>query len=334
MTVVDALGAADRRIDDTPGGKIVEPEFVPAWWLKNPHLQTLFPVFFRLRPQPRLERERVELPDGEFVDIDWTGAGRRLALILHGLEGSSASHYARGLLSALSARGFRAGVFHFRGCSGELNRLARTYHSGDTGDLAYVVTRLRERQSDAPLSLVGFSLGGNVLLRWLAETGTSAPVNGAVAVSVPFSLADVAARLEQGLSRIYQRHLVAALKRKMRHKQRFIALPDCVKDFSADRTFRTFDDHVTAPLHGFVDADTYYREASSGPVLKRIRRPTLIIQARDDPFMTPSVIPEAGDLSQSIRLELSPRGGHVGFITGALPGRHRYWLEERIPRFL
>lgn len=327
-------GAGARSPGAASSGAVVESEFVPAWWLKGPHLQTLWPVLFRWRPKPPLQRERVELPDGDFVDIDWSGRGERLALILHGLEGSSDSHYARGLLGALSRRGFRAGVFHFRGCSGPLNRLARNYHSGDTADLSYVAARIIERRKGKPISLIGFSLGGNVLLKWLAETGDDAPVNAAVAVSVPFSLADVASRLERGASRLYQRRLVSALKRKMRRKLASRPLPPGVLDFAADRTFRQFDDHVTAPLHGFADADDYYRRASCAPMLHRVRRPTLVIHALDDPFMTPAVVPEAAALSPQIRLELSPRGGHVGFVAGRLPGRPRYWLEERIPRFL
>lgn len=317
-----------------PSGSVIESEFVPAWWLKGPHSQTLWPVLLGRRPKPRLKRERIELPDGDFIDIDWTGRGERLVLILHGLEGSSQSHYARGLLGALAGRGFRVGVVHFRGCSGPLNRLARNYHSGDTADLAYVVARVLERRGGRPLSLVGFSLGGNVLLKWLAENGAAAPVDAAVAVSVPFSLADVALRLERGGSRLYQWRLVSALKRKMRRKLKSRPVPPGVGSFAADRTFHQFDDHVTAPLHGFKGADDYYRRASCFPLLKRVGRPTLIIHALDDPFMTTAVVPEATDLSPQIRLEISARGGHVGFVAGALPGRARYWLEERIPRFI
>jgi predicted alpha/beta-fold hydrolase len=316
------------------GGAIVESGFRPAWWLRNPHLQTLWPVLFRWRPRPRLVRERVEMPDGDFVDIDWGGDGERLALILHGLEGSSSSPYARGLVSALARRGFRAGVLHFRGCSGTLNRLPRNYHSGDTADLAYVASRLVASRGGRPISVVGFSLGGNVLLRWLAETGSDAPVDAAAAVSVPFLLAEVASRLERGPSRLYQWRLVSALKSKMRLKLRRRSFPPGIGDFAAAQTFFEFDNWVTAPLHGFAGADDYYERASCRPVLGRIRRPTLIVHALDDPFMTPGVVPKAGELSPQIRLEISAGGGHVGFITGALPGRPRYWLEDRIPRFL
>ena len=326
--------AGARVPGTTAAGGVFESEFMPAWWLSNPHLQTLWPVLFRWRPRPSLERERVELPDGDFVDIDWAGDGERLALILHGLEGGSNSPYARGLLSALVRRGFRAGVLHFRSCSGTLNRLPRTYHSGDTADLAYVASRIVAGRGGKPLSLVGFSLGGNVLLKWLAETGDDAPVDAAVTVSVPFLLAEVASRLERGASRLYQWSLVSALKRKMRRKLDSRPLPPGIVDFAAARTFYQFDNQVTAPLHGFAGADDYYRRASCRPVLGRVRRPTLIIHALDDPFMTPRVLPEARELSPQIRLEISAAGGHVGFIEGAIPGWPGYWLERRIPDFL
>ena len=315
-------------------GVVVESGFAAAWWLQNPHLQTLWPVLFRRLPRPRRARQRVELPDGDFVDIDWAGQGDRRALILHGLEGNSDSPYARGLLNALSIRGFRAGVLHFRGCSGSSNRLARSYHSGDTADLDYVVARLTAENGTEPLYLIGFSLGGNVLLKWLAETGANAPVRAAVAVSVPFSLAEVASKLERGASRLYQWRLVSAMKRKMLRKMRTRPMPASIGKFTDARTFYQFDNQVTAPLHGFADADDYYRRASCGPLLHHLRIPTLIIHALDDPFMTPSVVPRARQLSAHIRLELSSRGGHVGFITGKIPGRPRYWLEQRIPRFL
>lgn len=330
----DAGTAAGAEAAIAGGGRIVDSGFSPAWWLKNPHLQTLWPVLLRPRPAVAFERERVELADGDFVDVDWCGSGARLALILHGLEGSSRSPYALGLVSTLAARGWRAGVFHFRGCSGSLNRLPRSYHSADTADLDTVVMRLTGARPDRPVCVIGVSLGGNVLLKWLAERGAGAPVTAAAAVSVPFDLAAVAARLERGLSRLYQWHLVSALKEKMRRKLELRPMAIRLQDFENARTLHEFDDRVTAPLHGFADADDYYRRASCGPALHRIARPTLIIQAADDPFMSPGVVPDAGALSAHVTLELSPCGGHVGFVAGAVPGRARYWLERRIPEYL
>jgi predicted alpha/beta-fold hydrolase len=330
--------AAGGAANTTPGGfshGVVNSDFVPAWWLKDPHLQTLWPALCRLPPNVTLDRERLELADGDFVDLDWNRGGtRRIALILHGLEGGSRSPYALGMLAALEHRGWRAGALHFRGCSESLNRLARNYHSGDTADLGFAVARIRQRWPGAPLVIIGYSLGGNVLLKWLAEHKHAAPVAAAVAVSVPFSLAEVATRLERGASRIYQWRLLSNLKRKMRRKLKARPMPLSLDDVETSTTFWEFDDRVTAPLHGFADAATYYREASCGPALRDIARPTLIIHALDDPFMLESVVPAANALSPQVRLELSPKGGHVGFIGGAVPGRPRYWLEERIPRFL
>ena len=310
-------------------------DFRPAWWLPGPHLQTLWAALFRRFGRPRLERQRLELPDGDFLDLDWNRGkpadDTPIVLLLHGLQGSSESPYAWGLLAEFERRGWRAAVMHFRGCSGEPNRLARSYHSGDTGDVACVVEYLRGRFPDRPVFVAGFSLGGNVLLKWLGETGREAPISGAVAVSVPFDLGQCADRLEQGFSTIYRRHLVGELHRGVQLK--FSTWPEPPIDLGRLprwRTFREFDENVTAPLHGFQGAEDYYRRSSSGPFVGLIRIPTLIIQAEDDPFLPGLSKPR---LSSWVRLEASRRGGHVGFVAGAVPGKPRYWLEERIPAF-
>ena len=308
--------------------------FHPAWWCRNPHLQTILPN--RLRPAPRIafRRERVELPDGDFIDIDWTLRSRGpLVLLLHGLQGSSRSRYARALARSFDRAGWRAAVVHFRGCSGEPNRLARSYHSGETGDFDYVVRRVRAREPDVPLAAVGVSLGGNVLLKWLGERGAEAPLAAAVAISVPFVLARAAATLESGFARLYQWELLHALKRALAEKRRRVEVP-LGRELRQLRRMRDFDDHVTAPLHGFRDAEHYYAASSSRPWLGRIRVPTLLLQARDDPFMTPDVIPEPHELAPCVTLEAHAHGGHVGFVGGRWPWRPRYYLEERVPRFL
>ena len=323
-----------------PGGpsstRSVAPRnrFRPAWWLPGPHLQTLWPALLRRRGKPALLRERIELGDGDFLDLDWNdGAGPTtpVVLLLHGLEGSSASPYAWGLLAAFARRGWPAAVMHFRGCSGEPNRLERSYHSGETGDLAWLADEVGRRHPHRPLFAVGVSLGGNVLLKWLGETGTGSPLAGAAAVSVPFDLGQCADRIERGFSRVYRRYLVGQLHRTVREKfgSRDTSPVDLAK-LSRWRTFREFDENVTAPLHGFEGAEDYYRRASSGPYVSRIRVPTLIVQARNDPFLPGSVLPR---VSTSVRLEASPGGGHAGFVSGIVPGRPRYWLDERIPAF-
>ena len=316
-------------------GIVAAGGFTPAWWLPGPHLQTLWPALVR-RPRPvRVTRERFELPDGDFVDLDRTGGGSGpIVVILHGLQGSSRSSYAHGLLGAFRRRGWRGVVMHFRGCSGEPNRLPRTYHSGETGDFGHVVRSLRERHPSTPVAAVGFSLGGNVLLKWLAERGNAAEVVAAVAVSVPFRLDRAADRLERGFSRTYKRHLIADLRRAVLRKFRRRPCPIDLAAVCREKTFRGFDDRVTAPLHGFRDAEHYYAAASCRQYLREVARPTLIVHALDDPFMTRDVVPEPAELAPSIRLELSEAGGHVGFVEGGAPWTARYWLEDRIPRFL
>jgi predicted alpha/beta-fold hydrolase len=313
----------------------MEP-FEPAWWCRGPHRQTLWAALARRPPAVRLRRERLELPDGDFLDLDWAAdrpSGPRV-LLLHGLEGSARSNYARGMLAALTRLGFRPALLHFRGCSGEPNRLDRSYHSGETGDLDRVVRLLRAREPSAPLAVVGYSLGGNVLLKWLGEQGERAPVQAAVAVSVPFVLEESVRRMARGLSRLYQWRLLAALRRSLRRKFDGRPAPIAPAELARLRDFRTFDERVTAPLHGFGGAAHYYRAASCRPYLARIAVPTLIVHAADDPFLTAAAIPAAHELAPPVRLELSARGGHVGFVAGRWPWRARYWLEERVPAWL
>ena len=312
------------------------PVFQPAWWLPNPHLQTLWAALCHPSPCLSLRRERLELPDGDFLDLDWTpGNHGPIVIILHGLEGSSRSGYAQGMLAALVARGWRGMVLHFRGCSGESNRLARSYNAGDTQDLSYVVAMLKARESDTALAAIGYSLGGNMLLKWLGETGTQTPLQAAAAVSVPFLLETAARRMGQGLSRLYQAHMLYSMRASYRAKLARLQqqLPFTLKELAALKDFYAFDDTITAPLHGYAGVDDYYRRASCRSYLKHIKVPTLIVHAVDDPFMLPETIPHTSELSPGITLELSLHGGHVGFISGP-PWRPVYWLEQRIPAFL
>lgn len=310
--------------------------FKPAWWLPGPHLQTMWPTFSRKRVQVPLQRERIELSDGDFVDLDWSGqsTSQPIALILHGLEGSANSPYARGMLARINQNGWRGVVMHFRGCSGEPNRMLRAYHSGKTEDVAEVVGILRAREPHTPIVAMGFSLGGNVLLKWLGETGNQNPLVAAVAVSVPFELAKSAARLQKGFSRVYQRHLLNSLCEKMKTKAHLQNTFAGFPDLAALQNIYQFDTSITAPIHGFESAEDYYEKSSSRQFLKKITVPTLLVHAKDDPFMTPEVIPERQELSPSVEIVVTEQGGHVGFIGGGLPWRPQYWLEERIPEFL
>jgi hypothetical protein len=310
---------------------ITASRFRPAWWLRGAHLQTLYPTFARCRSCPELQRERLELPDGDFIDIDWTGNTRGpVVLVLHGLEGSLESHYTGGILTALAAHGYRTGLMYFRGCSGEPNRLPRGYHSGETGDLQTVIRHIGESSPGKPVAVVGYSLGGNVLLKWLGEQGDRAMLTTAVAVSVPFDLDRAACRLEQGLSRIYQNHLLKKLRRSVQAKSAIHSPPVPLQELENLKTFRQFDDAITAPLHGFRDVGDYYSQSSSRRYLRHIDAPVLIIHARDDPFLPPAAIPTDAELSHAVTLELSRYGGHVGFVGGNTPLAADYWLERRI----
>jgi predicted alpha/beta-fold hydrolase len=237
-------------------------------------------------------------------------------------------------MRALFDCGFRVALFYFRGCSGEPNRLARSYHSGETGDLNTVARHLADRYPARARYAVGISLGGNVLLKWLGEHPGQSLLHKAIAVSVPFELNLAAARLERGLSRIYQAHLLRKLRQSTRRKATRVALPIDLGRLSQLASFRDFDDHVTAPLHGFAGVDDYYRQSGSRRFLEFIDTPTLILHALDDPFMTPDAVPTAEELGSGVVLELSHRGGHVGFIAGALPWKPRYWIDQRVCDFL
>lgn len=309
---------------------ITPSTFKPLWWLANPHLQTLWPVIFGTN-KPQGDNERLELDDGDFLDLRWFANDGPLVVVVHGLEGSIDSHYAGAMMQALQEHGFHGLFMHLRGCSGEPNRLDRSYHSGETGDLATVVQHAARVTGKPVFAMIGYSLGANALLKWLGEEGGQAPLQCAVAVSVPFQLGDAARKLSTGFSRLYQSHLLERLRRNFHRKFRQRASPVQV-DVDRLRNFYSFDDKITAPLHGFDSADDYYRQSSSRQYLKSIRCETLILHAQDDPFMYEESIPGNEELSPHVTLELSKHGGHVGFIGGrVLPHR---WLEPRIIRFL
>ena len=275
------------------------------------------------------------MPDGDFIDLDWSGkTSGTVVLVVHGLEGSLESHYIGGLLTTLAEAGYNAGLMYLRNCSEEQNRLARSYHSGESGDLDFVVQHILKKFPGQPLVVIGFSLGGNILLKWLGEQKDSSPLHSAIAISVPFDLNSAALNLEKGLSRIYQRHLLDKLRNSVRKKAARHPPPVPVENLHELQTFRQFDDQITAPLHGFRDVDDYYTQSSSKQFLKDIRTPTLVIQAEDDPFLPADALPVDSELSPSVTLELSSRGGHVGFISGANPLKPQYWLEQRILQFL
>jgi len=323
----------------------IKTTFKPAWWLKNSHLQTIYPALLRRVPDPPdYRRERLTTPDHDFIDVDYCGNGNQpLIILLHGLTGSSQSGYIKGLQSALLKQGFRSAALNFRGCSGQSNNSARCYHSGETEDIHFFYQTLRQREPDTPLGAVGFSLGGNVLLKWLGEQGHHLDMFAAVAVSVPLLLGICANRLDAGLSKVYRGVLLNDLKAymhsKLQHLERIGQAQEVIKikalgDLSDIRSFWQYDDRVVAKLHGFEDVHDYYRRSSSRQYLKSISVPTLLIQALDDPFMTEEVLPAPEEISPQVALELSRHGGHVGFISGGTPFKPQYWLEQRIAKFL
>jgi len=313
---------------------IKKSSFKPAWWLANPHLQTLWSSFFRSSPKIHLKSIRLELDDGDFLDLAITDMQNKpIVVILHGLEGSLDSHYIKPLIKTLDNEGYGVCFVHLRGCSDELNRLPRSYHSGDTADLQMVIEYLLKNYKQGVFAVIGFSLGGNIVLKWLGEQGENAQTQTGIAVSVPFTLSHAGERLEKSFSRVYQKHLLSRCQKKYEQKSLLYKMPFEV-DAKQLNTFFSFDDQITAPLHGFNDADDYYQQCSSRQFLKNIKKPTLVLHAEDDPFMWKHTVPEEKELSESVNLELSKSGGHVGFIAGSSPFKPLYWVDKRVVEWL
>ena len=325
----------------------------PAWYLPSPHLSTLWARFAR---RSRLAGgaphvERWQTPDDDFVElvrVDAPSAEAPRLVLLHGLEGSARSHYVPGILAEAARRGWGADLLLFRGCGAELNRTARFYHSGETGDLSFVLERIAREHPGAPLLLAGVSLGGNVTLKWLGEQGRAeregrsphpalARVVAAATVSVPYDLARAARHIDRGFSRVYQWSFLRSLKRKARAKlERFPGVVDAEAVRRA-RTLWEFDDALTAPLHGFRDAADYYARSSSLGFLAHVRVPTLLLSALDDPFLPREVLAAVAATARknaSLVLEFPERGGHVGFVSGRNPLRSEFYAEWRVSDFL
>jgi hypothetical protein len=257
-----------------------------------------------------------------------------LVALFHGLEGSSRSHYARALVYGTMARGWRAVVVHFRGCSGEPNRLARAYHSGDSTELDWILRRLRYLHPERALFAIGVSLGGNVLLKWLGEQGSAARdvATGAAAISAPVDLMASGDCLGRGFNLLYTRNFLGTMKRKSLSKLQDFPQLCNERSVRSARTLREFDDVVTAPLHGFRNTDDYWIRASSKPLLGGIAVPTLMINARNDPFLPAQALPARHEASSDVVLEFPLTGGHVGFVTGPFPGTLG-WLPSRVMAF-
>lgn len=315
---------------------LIESTYRAPWWLPGGNAQTLHAALLARAAWPNYRRERWRTPDDDFVDVDWLeGASRaRLAVIFHGLEGNSQSHYARALAHALHREGWRVAIPHFRGCSGEPNALPRAYHSGDSEELGWMLDRFAEDGPDR-LVAVGISLGGNALLKHLGEMGSRAVtrLSSAVAVSAPLDLMVAGDTLGRGFARLYGNVFLRTLKAKSEQKASRFPGAFNVAAMRRAGSLREFDDAVTAPLHGFRDTDDYWTRSSAKPWLASIRVPTLVLNARNDPFMPAAALPGEEDLSSDVVGEFPSQGGHVGFVSGAFPGNF-HWFTQRIIGFI
>jgi len=327
----------------------MEPgSFRPAWWLPGPHLQTIWSWADRRVEEPRMTREFLATPDGDEIVLDHLDGepGRPRVVLLHGLEGSSRSSYIRRILARLEALGWSATAMNFRSCARVLprsrriipNRRARLYHSGETADFDFVVETLARRIDGAPLFAAGFSLGGNVLLKWLGEHPGSTRLAAAVAISAPYDLAASSRYLESGAGRFYVAPLLRTLRRKALSAAR--RFPEAAERIDIERTMKAttffeFDDAATAPLHDFAGADDYYEKSNSLRFLPRITLPALCLSARDDPFLPAEALDRVQrSASPSMSLAFTNRGGHVGFVEGRVPGRGDFWAERAAATWL
>ena len=320
---------------------VISSSFKPAWGLKHAHLQTIFAKYLSPRHKQKTVAEQFCLPDGDVIQLNWmqpskVAANAPMVVILHGLAGDINSHYIQGLLAQCRTLRWPAVMMHFRGCNGEPNKLPRAYHSGDTADLAAVLNDITQRFEQHRFVAVGYSLGANVLLKYCGEQQQNNPLAAAVAVSPPLDLAACATRINQGSSKIYQRYLLQRLKRstlaKLKQFKPF-PLPLTPRKVKQLASIEQFDELYTAPIHGFASAQDYYQKSSAKAFLQHITIPTLIIHAKDDPFLSDAVIPAAQELSDKIHYELASGGGHVGFVSGSV-FKPRFWLNQRIPDFI
>ena len=329
--------STDRLAQDT----WAQSPFLQPWWLPGAHAQTLAGKLLRPKPQLGVTVERIDTPDDDFLDLAWipeTDSAGPVVLVLHGLEGHTRRGYVIEMFQALSRQGLRSVGLNFRGCSGEMNRAPRFYHSGETEDVALVVELLRNRFPGRPIMAVGFSLGGNILLKFLGEQADrgSFPISAAVAISVPYDLSAGATALEHGvMAHVYTRSFVKSLMGKVRAKQALLENLLDLSTVSERATMRAFDDAVTAPLHGFAGADDYYRQCSSNQFVARIRTPTLLLHSLNDPFLPSSAVPRATIADNpDLTLVMTNTGGHVGFVEGALPWGASFWAEREAAAFL
>ncbi len=314
---------------------LIEPSsYQVSGLLRNGHFHTIYTALLRKVRAVSYQRQRLETPDGDFLDLDWSRTGsNKLLIVLHGLEASAEIHYVRGMIHYFNKQGWDGAGMNFRGCSGEVNRKLRAYHSGETGDLKFVIDHVLKNYPYNKLAIVGFSLGGNVLLKFLGE-GNLIPdkIKSAVAISVPCDLAGVSERLNHWENRIYLRRFMYFLNQKLRDKTELFPGEITLPQGRMPRTFFEYDHHFTGPVHGFEGAEDYWQQSNSLQFLHGIHLPTLLITAKDDPFLTSACFPkEIAQDHPHFYLDAPDHGGHVGFL---LKGKPHCWTEQRAFEFI
>ena len=314
--------------------------FKPAWWLSNCHLQTMAAKWLRRDLTITTIDETLTTPDNDIIDLAWTELPtsdlvKPIVVILHGLEGSIDSHYAKGMMRRIKAQNWIGVVVHFRGCGKQDNLKASSYHSGFTTDIEFVSKRLQALFPHHPKSIIGFSLGGNVLVQLLAQLSNNAPYSSATVICAPLDLASCSQRINRGFSKIYQKYLVDMLKKNALKKvKRGLVTHINERRIRSIRTMWEFDEHVTAPINQYANAHDYYHRASGLVNINKITIPTLIIHAEDDPFLAHDKITSQPVLNSNIRFEVSKKGGHVGFIAQKSLFTHDFWLEQRTVSYI
>ncbi len=317
---------------------LVKSLFNPSTFLKNPHVQTILPLFLPTKTGD-LYQEEYSFEDGDFTELVWNKKPKQpknIVILFHGLGGSIHSHYISGMMNTLEEIGFNSVLMHFRGCGIKPNKKARMYHAGEIEDASSLIHHLQKKYPLAKLHAIGYSLGANMLLKLVASFKNKSPLHSAVAISAPLELEKCTRYIDQGFAKIYQHYLLKDLKSSLLNKVKHL---DLKTDFDLDearvkkiKTIYEFDDIFTAPVHGYKNAKEYYTQNSSRQFLKEIKIPTLLIHSKDDPFMPSSVFPEPDEISNSILYEVGNYGGHVGFIEGTL-FKPEFWLEKRVKSF-
>jgi predicted alpha/beta-fold hydrolase len=308
--------------------------YKPPFLLKNAHIQTIFPSIFRKLPSVCYKRERIETPDNDFIDLDWAAIqSKKLVIISHGLEGNSNRKYVKGMVNALNKNGWDALVYNFRGCSGEANKLLKSYHSGYTDDLALAIEHAKKKGIYDAIALMGFSIGGNITLVYLGRDKVDPIVKTAAVLSVPCDLKGSAEYLAKLQNKLYMKRFLMMFHEKIKDKIKTMPGQIEDKDFNKIKNFKEFDDRYTAPIHGFKDALDYWEKCSSRQFIHNIKIPTLIINAKNDPFLSDVCYPvKESKNNKNITLEMPDSGGHVGFIT--FNKENIYWSEQKIVNFI